>query len=96
MGFETVIFDLDGTLTDSGLGITNSVAYVMRRYGLEVPERKELDRFVGPPLIKSFQEFLGFTREKAVEAIGVYREYFAEKGIFENRYIPALRICLKD
>ncbi len=95
MGFETVIFDLDGTLTDSGLGITNSVAYVMRRYGLEVLERKELERFVGPPLIKSFQEFLGFTREKAVEAIGVYREYFAEKGIFENKVYPGVADMLE-
>ena len=79
-----VFFDLDGTLTDPGMGITNSVWEALRHFKIEVNDRSELYRFVGPPLIESFMEYYGMTRDQATEAVQVFRAYFESKGIFEN------------
>lgn len=82
--YETVLFDLDGTLTDPGLGITNSVMYALKQMGYPVPSRQELFRFIGPPLTDSFQMFIGMSPERAEEAVRQYRVYFPEKGLYEN------------
>lgn len=82
--YKTILFDLDGTLTDPAEGITNSVAYALERYGIEVPERKELYCFIGPPLTDSFKKYYGFSDSQATEAVEIFREYFRDKGIFEN------------
>ncbi len=82
--YQTILFDLDGTLTESGIGIVNSVIYALQKYGMEVTDREELKRFIGPPLDKSFEQYCGFDSEKAKEAVEYYREYYREKGIFEN------------
>ncbi len=79
-----ILFDLDGTLTDPAEGITNSVAYALSAFGISVPDKKDLIPFIGPPLLNSFREFYGFSREQARKAVQVYREYFSEKGIYEN------------
>ena len=84
MSYKYILFDLDGTLTESGPGIANSVAYALNKYGIKVDDVKELYKFVGPPLTDSFEKFYGFSKEKAVEATGFFREYFKDKGIFEN------------
>ena len=81
---EYVFFDLDGTLTDAGLGITNSVAYALKKNGIEPPPREELFKFVGPPLVDSFIKYYGFTPDGARKAVDDYREYFRDRGIFEN------------
>ena len=75
-----LFFDLDGTLTDPGLGITNSVSYALRRFGIQPPPREALYCFIGPPLTDSFQRFFGFSPEKALDAVAAYREYYAETG----------------
>ena len=72
-------------MTDPGLGITNSVMYALKGFGIEEADRRELYRFIGPPLADSFQEFYGFTREEAKRGIDLYREYYRDRGIFENR-----------
>ncbi len=82
---RVVLFDLDGTLTDPGLGITNSVMYALEKFSILVEDRSELYKFIGPPLLNSFMEFYGFDEEQAEQAIAYYREYFKEKGIFENK-----------
>ncbi|NLY90883.1 MAG: HAD family hydrolase [Firmicutes bacterium] len=87
--YQYILFDLDGTLTDPGAGIINSVLYALRRYGIE-GDPHFLRRFVGPPLINSFMEFYGFTEEQAREAVEFYREYYRERGIFENRLYPGI------
>ncbi len=79
----TILFDLDGTLTDPALGITNSVSYALKKYGIE-EEYQNLLRFIGPPLIDSFMEYYGFSQSQAEEAVVYYREYFSEKGLIEN------------
>ena len=82
--YNTILFYLDGTLTDPAVGITNSVAYALEKYGIKVEDRKSLYSCIGPPLNDSFVKYYAFTPEKAMEAIMVYREYFRDKGIFEN------------
>ena len=81
---KTVLFDLDGTLTDPGEGITKSVQYALKKFGVEVADRTALYPFIGPPLDASFQKYYGFSPEKAQKAIEYYREYFKPTGIFEN------------
>lgn len=82
--YNYILFDLDGTLTDPGIGITNSVMYALRKFGIEEADRTKLYAFIGPPLIDSFQKYYGFSKEKAREAVEYYREYFTEKGMLEN------------
>lgn len=90
-----LLFDLDGTLTDPMVGITKSVQYALRRYGIEEPELTKLTPFIGPPLRDSFMKYYQFSKEQADEAVWVYREYFAEKGIFENEELPGIRSMLE-
>ncbi len=94
MGFETVLFDLDGTLTDSAPGITNAVAYSLKHFGIEA-DPAELRGFIGPPLDDSFRKFYGFDAEKAVEAVREYRVYFADRGWAENSVYGGIEELLK-
>ena len=93
--FDTVLFDLDGTLTDPGEGITNSVAYALKKYDIEVSDKRELYKFIGPPLKDSFMKYYGFNEVKAEEAIAYYREYFRDIGIFENEVYEGVVDMLK-
>lgn len=93
--YHTILFDLDGTLTDSGLGITNSVAYALKKYGIENPDPAVLYKFVGPPLMQSFQKYYGFSEEESRQAVQYYREYYTEKGIFENQVYEGVEELLQ-
>lgn len=93
--YHTILFDLDGTLTDPGVGITKSVEYALNRYGITVADRAELYPFIGPPLIDSFMKYYGFSAEQAREAVEVYREYFRRKGLFENEVYSGIPEMLK-
>lgn len=92
---KIILFDLDGTLTDPGMGITNSVMYALNRYGIEVSDRTELYKFIGPPLSESFERFYGFSKEESYRAVDVYREYFSVKGLFENEVYEGIEELLK-
>ena len=94
--YETALFDLDGTLIDSGAGITNSVAYALKKYDIEITDKTELYPFIGPPLYESFIKFYGFSKEKANIAVEYYREYYREKGIFENEIYEGVEVLLKQ
>lgn len=93
---STVFFDLDGTLTDPGIGITNSVAYAYKKFGLSVPKREELYKYIGPPLVWSFMTYCGFNEEKAHLAVEYYREYFSVNGKFENEVYTGIPELLRD
>ena len=90
-----ILFDLDGTLTDSGEGIMNCAIAALEHFGLPVPERKALRVFVGPPLRDSFPKF-GVPVEKVDEAIAVYRERYIRIGKFENFPYPGIREMLEN
>lgn len=97
--YKYILFDLDGTLTVPGIGITNSVMYALDKFGITVKERSSLYKFIGPPLKDSFEGFYGFSSEQSELAIKYYREYFKEKGMFENEVydgIPELLERLKE
>lgn len=95
MSYHTILFDLDGTLTDPGLGITNSVMYALRRFGIDVPPREQLYSFIGPPLDESFMRYFDMSQEQALEAIEVYREYFSTKGLLENKVYDGIAELLR-
>lgn len=90
---EILLFDLDGTLTDSAPGIIHSVSYALRSFGIN-SDAGDLRKFIGPPLSWSFEEYYGFSHRDAVRAVGKYREYFADKGIFENAVYPGIENML--
>ena len=81
---QYIFFDLDGTLTDSAQGIKNSVRYALSKYGITESNQQTLNAFIGPPLYDSFVKYYGFDDKTANEAVAFYREYFSEKGLYEN------------
>lgn len=81
--YGVLLFDLDGTLTDSAEGILACVRHALRVMGFDDPP--DMMRFVGPPLFESFETFCGMTHEQAVEAVRIYRERYSREGLFENR-----------
>jgi len=86
-----ILFDMDGTLTDSGEGIIRCMGNALARLGREVPPAAELTRYVGPPLADTFRRLLD-TRDEALvqRAVELYRERFRTTGIFENRLYPGI------
>lgn len=94
--YKHVLFDLDGTLTDPFEGITNSVVHALKRYNIEVSDKRELRCFIGPPLVESFMKYFGFTEADAKDAVEVYREHFGTKGLFENELYEGIPQMLKD
>ena len=91
---KTVLFDLDGTLTDSGEGIINCAIPALEHFGLPIPSREEMRVFVGPPLHETFQRF-GVPADKTEEAIRVYRSRYIPTGMFENTPYPGIKELLE-
>lgn len=96
MEYKYYLFDLDGTLTDPGIGITNSVMYALEKFGIHVSDREELYPFIGPPLVDSFKKYFGFDEKQALLAVEYYREYFRAGGIFENELYEEIPEMLRE
>lgn len=92
--YENLLWDLDGTLTDPAVGITTAAQLALRRCGIEVGERRELFKFIGPPLMDSFRDFYGFTDGEAERACGYFREYYNVRGLFENEMYEGIDTLL--
>jgi phosphoglycolate phosphatase len=96
MKYKNLMFDLDGTLTDPALGITNSIAYALRKMDIPVPSFEVLCRHIGPPLAKSLCEHYDLTEEEGLHALSLYREYFGDRGIFENKVYDGIPELLAE
>lgn len=95
MKYKAILFDLDGTLTESGIGITKSVQQALERMGKPEPDLEKLRVFVGPPLKDQFMAYAGFTEEEAEQAIKLYRERYTTVGLFENAVYDGVEDMLK-
>ncbi len=93
---KTVLFDLDGTITDSKIGILNSVEYALEKLNISKSKVGDLNKFIGPPLHKSFEKFCNLSEYDSKNAVEMFREYFREKGIVENSLFPNIEKTLKD
>ena len=96
MAWNTILFDLDGTLTDPAEGITKAVEAALNHYGITVADRAALHKFIGPPLDESFPEFYGFDAARTAEATEVFRAYFDRQGWRENIPYPGVEDMLRD
>ncbi|EOI00152.1 hypothetical protein UAW_00166 [Enterococcus haemoperoxidus ATCC BAA-382] len=85
MQYKTILFDLDGTITDSGEGIINSVRYALKKMNLEELNQTELYSFIGPPLDDSFKKLVQLSDHSTELAVSYYREYYQTKGMYENQ-----------
>lgn len=94
--YNTVAFDLDGTLTDPKRGLTSAFAYGLKKIGIEVGPASTLTRFIGPPLRDSFQEVYGLSLERAEEALRLFREYFGVYGWWDNELYAGIPELLRD
>ena len=95
-GYDAVLFDLDGTLTDSKIGITKSVQYALSQFNIREDNLDNLESFIGPPLSESFQKHYGFELRQAQDAVDFYREYFSTSGMYENAVYPGIPDLLAD
>ena len=96
MHYQNVLFDLDGTLTDPREGITRSIQYGLSKMGIDEPDVRTLEHFIGPPVLQAFMATYGFDEAKAWEAMGYYRERFAVTGLYENHVFEGVTPLLEE
>lgn len=92
--YDVLLFDLDGTLTDSAPGIMNCLSHALGKMGYDMPEKPE--RFLGPPLYRSFAEYCGMNEEQVNEAVKLFRERYSTKGLFENSIYDGIPEMLRE
>lgn len=95
MRWSHIFFDLDGTLTDPALGITNAIIHGRKKWGLPCGPNSDYIKFIGPPMPQSYVDFWGMSPEEAKEFLKAYREYFSTVGLFENQVFPGIPELLK-
>ncbi len=90
--YDAVIFDFDGTLADTAEGVFSSIRYACKKMKKDNPDDYSLRNFIGPPLLFSFKEYLGFSDEESEEAVSLYREYYSAEGLFKLRFYDGILI----
>lgn len=95
MRYQAIIFDLDGTLTDSQQGIIESARFALKQMAWELPTEQVMRKFLGPPLMTSFQQFCGMNESQAAQAQDIYRDYYWDIGYLQNQVYPGVRQLLK-
>lgn len=93
--YRAILFDLDGTLTASGEGITRCVQYALGKFGIYEPDLKKLEVFIGPPLKDMMMQYAGLDAQQAEQAVRYYRERYSEKGMYENHPYPGIEEVLR-
>jgi len=96
MPYDLVLFDLDGTLTDSKPGILNSVKYALNAFGKAVPDDDALSLMLGPPIRDGFRDVCGIDQDEVEAVVAKFREYLTNKGMFENEVYPGIRNLLEQ
>lgn len=95
MDKKYLLFDLDGTVTDSNLGITRCVQYALLDHGIDEQDMSVLEEYIGPALDDSFKKYHGLNSEQAAKAVAKYRERYRDTGIFENEVYDGIVPCLE-
>lgn len=91
-----IIFDLDGTIIESGKGIIDSFKYSFEKMGMEIPSMKELESYIGPPLDDTFNNKFNFSEEESKKALGYYREFYSQKGKYECEVYDGIFELIKE
>ena len=94
--YKAIFFDLDGTLTESGEGITKSVQYALEKIGKPEEDLEKLKVFVGPPLMEQFMKYAGVDEATGRKAVEFYRERYEVKGIYENHPYEGVEKMLQE
>ena len=94
--YKAIFFDLDGTLTESGEGITKSVQYALEKIGKPEEDLEKLKVFVGPPLMEQFMKYAGIDEATGRKAVEFYRERYEVKGIYENHPYEGVEKMLQE
>jgi phosphoglycolate phosphatase len=95
INLNTILFDLDGTLTDPKEGIVNSILYALHKLGIKESNKHELESFIGPPLRESIAAHYNLSNELAHKAVNIYRKYFSTKVLLENKLYAGVEHLLK-
>lgn len=94
--YETVIFDLDGTLVDSKIGVVNAMRYSLEQLQLDMPESVDLDTTIGPPLRHTFFNTFGVDEARLDESVNLHRAYYGDRGVFEAEPYPGVFNLMRD
>ncbi len=93
---KNVLFDLDGTLTDSREGIINGFIYALNSLGIKEEDRKSIEKYIGPPLDESFRNGYGLDEEQVKNAVNKYREYYSAEGLYLNKIYQGMKELIID
>jgi phosphoglycolate phosphatase len=94
--YKHIIFDLDGTLSDPREGVYNAYYYAAAKLNLKIPDLNVLATLIGPPLQKGFADVFGLQGKEIDEAVAAFREYYGERGLFENILYDGIRELLEE
>lgn len=92
---QLLIFDFDGTIVESGPGLVRSIRHALSAMGIEEPDDKKLERFIGPPLNIGFRDWYHMSEEQIPHAMKIFRQRYDEKGVYEARVYPGITDCLR-
>ena len=93
---KNIMFDVDGTIFDTGEGVSASILYALEKMGEKPLPAETLRKFIGPPLIDGFMQFAGFSEEKANTAIAYYREFYTPKGVYMAKLYDGIESLFSD
>ncbi|NQW90213.1 HAD hydrolase-like protein [Curtobacterium sp. VKM Ac-2861] len=93
--FSAILFDLDGTISDSAPGILESLTHTFRTVGVPVPDQDTLMSFVGPPIMDTFRVAMGMDEAQAEHTLAVYREHYFSHGALDSTMFPGIDVVLR-